>query len=202
MNTALHQRGFTLIELLVAMLMFSVIAVAGYHGLQSVLDTRNHLDAETRKYQALAQFFSRMESQLAQASQRRVHLPDGRVQPALLGYAAEAAGLQEAQLLFTRGGGSDAAGGWVTPQRVGYRLRDRSVELLRWDHLDQAPAGVPRVDAVLRDVREFNVRYLSPLFVWENQWAGVAANGALPKAVEVELVLAGNEKFTRLMVLP
>jgi general secretion pathway protein J len=202
MKPSRNVNGFTLIELLVAMLVFSLLAIAGYHGLQSVLDTRNHLDAETRKYQDLGQFFSRLEGQLAQASRRPAHLRDGREQSAFVGFASDASGLQDAQVLFTRGGGVDATGGWIAPQRVGYRLRNHAVELLRWDHLDQAPNAEPKIDVVLQGVREFELRYLSLSLVWEKQWTGSAANVPLPKAVEVLLLLDSGEKLLRVMDLP
>lgn len=202
MKLARQPKGFTLIELLVAMLVFSLLAIAGYRGLQSVLDTRNHLDAETRKYQDLGQFFSRLEGQLAQASRRSAHLRDGREQSAFVGLASEASGLHDAQLMFTRGGGVDAAGGWVAPQRIGYRLRNHAVELLRWDHPDQAPNAEPKVDVVLQGVREFELRYLSLTMVWEKQWAGSSINVPLPKAVEVSLLLDSGEKFIRVMDMP
>lgn len=194
----MKQAGFTLIELLVAMLIFSVIAITGYRGLQIVLDTRNHLDGETRKYQEMVQFYSRLEGQLAQASTRKSHLADGGEQSALVGYSGEISGLQDAQIIFTRGGGKDATGGWVTPQRVGYRLRNQSVELLRWEHLDQAPNSKPKVDKVLQGVRELNVRYLSTTLLWEKQWT----NAPLPKALEVELILMSGEKVSRVLDLP
>ena len=197
-----NQLGFTLIELLVALMLFSLLAVAGYRGLQSVLDTRAHLDAETRKYQSLAQFFNRLEGQLQQASRRPVRLPDGREQAALVGFATESSGLEEAQLIFTRGGGVDATGSLVTPQRVGYRLRNQAVELLRWDHLDLAPSSKPKVDAVVQGVREFNLRYMALTMTWEKQWSGVASNLAPPKAIEVEVVLNTGEKIKRVFGLP
>lgn len=202
MSRTRNIKGFTLIELLVAMLVFSLLAIAGYRGLQSVLDTRNHLDAETRKYQDLGQFFSRLEGQLAQASRRPAHLRDGREQSAFVGFASEASGLQDAQVLFTRSGGIDAAGGWVAPQRIGYRLRNHTVELLRWEHLDQAPNAEPKVDVVLQGVREFELRYLSLTMVWVKQWAGSSINVPLPKAMEVSLLLDSGEKIMRVMDLP
>lgn len=196
------ENGFTLIELLVALMVFSLLAIAGYRGLQSVLDTRNHLDAETRKYQSLTQFFTRLGGQLEQSRNRPVRLADGREQAALVGFAAEQSALEDAQLFFTRGGGVDATGALVTPQRIGYRLRNQTVELLRWDHLDQAPTNKPKVDAVLQNVREFNLRYLSLAMTWEKQWPSAANNAAPPKGMEVEVVLASGEKIKRVFVLP
>jgi type II secretion system protein J len=129
-------------------------------------------------------------------------LPDGREQSAFVGLAGVTAGLQDAQVLFTRGGGVDAAGGWVAPQRVGYRLRNHAVELLRWEHLDQAPNTEPKVDIVLQGVREFELRYLSLSLVWEKQWAVSSINIPLPKAVELSLLLDSGEKIMRVMDLP
>lgn len=201
-RTLYNTRGFTLIELLVALMVFSLLAVTGYRGLQSVIDTRNHLDVETRKYQTLAQFFTRLEGQLEQASRRPVRLADGREQAALVGFAQEQSALEDAQLIFTRGGGVDATGALVTPQRIGYRLRNQTIELLRWDHLDQAPSSKPKVDAVLQNVREFNLRYLSLAMAWEKQWPSAANNAVPPKGMEVEVVLVSGEKIKRVMVLP
>lgn len=192
-------RGFTLIELLVALLVFSLLALAGYRGLQGVLDARAHLAAETRKWQDTAAFFTRLEGQLAQAARRNVRLPDGRSQAALVGGSGQPDGVV---LRFTRGGAQDAAGRWLTPQRIGYRLREGNIELLRWDHVDLAPQATPRVDAVLHGVREFRLRFLSLSNVWQETWAGAVVNVPLPKAVEVTLLLEGGETVMRVFDLP
>jgi len=57
MKLANRQRGFTLIELLVALVILSLIATAGYRGLNAVLQTRERVAEETRKWQHLAFFF-------------------------------------------------------------------------------------------------------------------------------------------------
>lgn len=194
--------GFTLIELLVAILIFSLLSIAGYRGLQGVLDTRAHLDKETRKYQDISQYFSRLQGQLAQASHRAVHTADGLEQAAFVGVSTGGGQPQEAQLFFTRGGGKDASNGWVTPQRMAYRLRNQSIELLRWDHLDQAPTSKPQVDVVLQGVREFNLRFMSASMVWEKQWLVRSADTTFPKALEVELILISGEKVVRVFDLP
>ncbi|GAB4121697.1 MAG: hypothetical protein Fur0040_01950 [Sideroxydans sp.] len=192
-------RGFTLVELLVALLLFSLLALAGYRGLQGVLDTRAHLAAETRKWQDTEAFFARLAGQLAQAGRRNVRLPDGRLQAALVGGAGQPDGVL---LRFTRSGAQDAAGHWLTPQRIGYRLRDGNIELLRWAHLDLAPDAVPHVDVVLEGVREWRLRFLSLTNVWQDQWAGQVVNVPLPKAVEVTLLLTSGESVTRVFDLP
>ena len=200
-RTTRQQAGFTLIELLVALLVFSLMAMAGYRGLNALLQTRGHLDQETRKYLALSRFFSRMDEQFAQVSNRPVKTTIGMPQAALIGYPVTGSGLEEAQMILTRAGGMNAAGGVLAPQRLGYRLRNNAIQLLRWDVLDQAPGSKPVEDTVLEGVREFNLRYLSQAIVWEKQWAMISAAVPPPKAVEVEVVLLTGEKIVRIFSL-
>lgn len=194
-------RGFTLVELLVALLVFSLLAMAGYRGLNTILQTRAHLDRETRKYQALSRFFARLDGEVAQAINRPVRLPDGTEQAAWIGFPPEAGGLEDARLMFTRAGGTNAEGVLVPPQRVGYRLHKNAVELLRWRVLDRAPNNQPLVDVMLDGVREFNLRYLSSELTWEKQWPLSVVNVPLPKGMEVEVVLMSDERVVRFFAL-
>jgi len=196
-----QHRGFTLIELLVALLVFSLLAMAGYRGLNALLQTRAHLDQETRKYLALSRFFTRLDEQVAQVINRPCRTANGILQSAWVGYPATGSGLEEAQIIFTRAGGMDAVGGVLSPQRVGYRLRNNAIQLLRWDALDQSPSSKPAEDTVLEGVREFNLRYLSRAMVWEKQWATTSSNAPPPKAVEVEVLLLTGEKIVRIFSL-
>ena len=54
------RRGFTLVELLVALAIFSVMSVVAYRGLNAVLETREHLMVDNRKWRELAVFFAQM----------------------------------------------------------------------------------------------------------------------------------------------
>lgn len=201
MSAPRRSGGFTLVELLVALFVFSLLAIAGYRGLNALLQTRAHLEAETRKYQALSRFFTRLDEQLAQVINRPVRLADGLAQAAFAGYPQSGGELAEAQLVFTRAGGLDAAGGVLPPQRLGYRLRNREIQMLRWDVLDQAPNSKPAENTVLQGVREFNLRYLSLALAWETQWATLSPAVPPPKAVEVEVVLESGEKIVRVFSL-
>lgn len=193
--------GFTLIELLVALLVFSLLAMAGYRGLNALLQTRAHLDQETKKYLALSRFFTRLDEQVAQVIKRPVRTANGLEQAAWVGYPATGAGLEVAQLIFTRAGGENAVGVVFAPQRVGYRLRNNAIQMLRWDVLDQAPGSKPLEDTLLEGVREFNLHYLSLAMVWEKQWATTAVTTPPPRALEVEVVLLTGEKIVRIFSL-
>lgn len=193
--------GFTLIELLVALFVFALLAVTAYRGLNAVSETRAHLDRETRKWQSLERFFARLDGETAQVLQRPVRAANGAEVAAWIGVPSATGSVEDAQLVFTRHGGHDASGMALPPQRVGYRLRDDKLELLRWRVLDSAPHNVPDVDVVLEGVSEFKLRYLSSRLVWEPQWPPKAPDATLPKGVEVRLVLKDDEKLTRFFSL-
>ncbi|HLP97888.1 MAG TPA: type II secretion system minor pseudopilin GspJ [Sideroxyarcus sp.] len=193
--------GFTLVELLVALLVFSLLAVMGYRGLTALLQTRTQLDLETRKYETLSRFFVRLDGQVAQAIARPIRLADGTEQAAWVGFPPNGGGLEDARLMFTRAGGVDAEGMPIAPQRLGYRLHDRQVQLLRWNRLDRAPNDKPLVDDVLDGVKEFNLRHLSSASAWTTQWPAAVSEPPLPKGVEVELVLVSGEKVVRFFSL-
>ena len=83
-------RGFTLIELLVALVILTLLAIAGYRGLDAVLQTRERIAQETRKWQHLAFFFSRLEQDVAQAVHRPVRDAGGLTLPEWVGHAVVA----------------------------------------------------------------------------------------------------------------
>ena len=197
-----NAHGFTLIELLVALFVFALLAVTAYRGLNAVTQTRAHLDQQTRKWQALERFFARLDGETAQVLQRPVRTANGAEAPAWAGTPSATGSLEDVQLAFTRNGGFDADGAPLPPQRIGYRLRQDKLELLRWTALDSAPYNAPAVDTVLEGVSEFNLRYLTSRLTWETQWPPLIADAALPRGVEVGLVLKSGEKLTRFFSLP
>lgn len=194
-------KGFTLIELLVALFVFALLAVTAYRGLSAVTQTRAHIDQETRKWQTLERFFARLDGETAQVLLRPVRTANGAEAPAWVGTPSATGSLEDVQLAFTRNGGFDADGTPLSPQRIGYRLRQDKLELLRWTALDSAPYNVPSVDTVLEGVSEFNVRHLTSRLTWEKQWPPPVSDTALPKGVEVELILKSGEKLTRFFAL-
>ena len=147
-------RGFTLIELLVALFVFAILAVTAYRGLDAITQTRAHIDQETRKWQALERFFARLDGEMAQVLPRPVRTANGAIAHALVGSPSATESLEDVQLAFTRSGGFDAGGAPLPPQRVGYRLRQDKLELLRWTALDSAPYNVPTVDTLLEGISE------------------------------------------------
>jgi general secretion pathway protein J len=191
-------RGFTLIELLVALVILTFIAVAGYSGLNTVVQTRDRIAQETRKWQHLTFFFSRLEQDVAQAVYRPVRGTDGFTQAEWIGRVVTME--NEAQLTFTRASMADAA--LQAPQRIGYHLEKNTIQLFRWPFPDQAPNTQPIIYPLLEGVSDFNLHYLSADRIWHRQWP--VANGRnekLPMAVEVQLTLVSGEKIRRIFAL-
>ena len=196
-----HQRGFTLIELLVALVILTLLSVAGYRGLDAVLQTRERVSAETRKWQHLAFFFARMNQDIAQAVQRPVRDEDGAIVRAAWVGNAVTVGENDAELIFTRAGIPDQGAALQAPQRIAYRLEQGSIVMLRWPSLDQQPRVKPVRYPVLEGVRDFKLRYLDKDGVWQLQWQYPTDLTKLPLATEVTLTLASGEVITRLFAL-
>lgn len=195
------QRGFTLIELLVALVILALLSVAGYRGLDAVLQARERVAIETRKWQHLSFFFARMNQDIAQAVRRPVRDEGGAIVRAAWVGTAVKLGEDDAELIFTRAGIPDQGGALQAPQRIGYRLEQGAIVLLRWPALDQPPRVRPVRYPVLEGVREFRLRYLDKDGIWQLQWQYPADVTRLPVAAEVTLVLASGEVITRVFAL-
>jgi len=195
------QLGFTLIELLVALVILTLLSVAGYRGLDAVLQTRERVATETRKWQHLAFFFARLNQDIAQAVQRPVRDEDGTTERAAWLGNSVAVGENDAELIFTRAGIPDQGLALQSPQRIGYRLEQGSIVMLRWPALDQAPRVKPVRYPVLEGVREFKLRYLDRDGIWQLQWLYPTDPKKLPVAVEVTLTLVSDEIITRIFAL-
>lgn len=197
MKISNHQSGFTLIELLVSLVILALLSVAGYRSLDAVIQTRERVTAETRKWQRLTFFFARLEQDIAQAVHRSVRDSTGLVQPEWAGHAV-VVGEDDAELIFTRAGITDQGAAMRSPQRIGYRLERGNIILLRWTALDQPERAKPVRHLLLEGVREFKWRYLDSNGNWLTQWPQAANMSGLPQAAEVSLTLTSGDKLTRI----
>lgn len=175
------ERGFTLIELLVSLVILALLSIAGYRSLDAVLQTRTRVAAETRKWQHLTFFFSRLEQDIAQTVHRSVRDSGGLPQPEWIGHAV-VVGEDDAELTFTRAGIADQGLALQPPQRLAYRLEQGNIVLLRWQALDMPERIRPVRYTVLEGVSEFRVRYLDSLGNWQTQWPMVIATAVAPTA--------------------
>jgi general secretion pathway protein J len=198
--------GFTLLEVLVAIGIFALFSAMAYGGLIRVLDTRDRLDAEREYWRGLTMSFLQIEDDLAEARGRSIRGPDGGTRPAFIGQAVDNRALGDPSLEFTRSGLMVIGDGARSDlQRVGYRLRDGTLERLVWPALDQPPVSEPRASALLEHVNEMRVRFYQSPGGWVDSWPPNAQTGIsiqtnlLPAAVELTLKIEGRGEIVRVL---
>lgn len=194
------QRAFTLIELLVALAIFALLSAFAYRGLGVLLDSREALDRDSRKWRDLALFVGRFERDVQALVDRPALGPSGTPQGPVSSII-DLGGATATGLALTRAGAALYANALSAPQRIGYRLAEGRVERLSWTGLDAGPRAVPAATPVLEDVRALAFRFLDRNLEWRRDWALPAMQGA-PLAVEMTVDLAGGERIVRLVDIP
>jgi len=192
-------KAFTLVELLVALAIFAILAGFAYRGLQGMLDSREALNRETRKWRDVALFVGRIDRDLSAV------LPTQAAPGVIARRSAPVTSVVETitlsdGLALTRSGNTLQENVLAAPQRVAYRLRDGAVERLTWTSVDPAPREEPAAVTVLGSVSALGFRFMVEGGEWRTNW-GVTER-TLPAAVEVTLKLASGETIVRLIDLP
>jgi general secretion pathway protein J len=203
-----RSRGFTLIEVLIAVTIFAVMSAFAYRALTSILNARERVAQETQKWRGVATFFARLEADLTNAVGRDIRNSNDLTESALIGnltFNKET----EGQLMFTRMGLPGASGSLAAPQRLGYRVKQGTIEELVWPVLDQGQRTAPAVYPLLSGVNSLKLRYFNASNAWQDTWPvvnfGASAGAAapkLPRAIEVVLTLDSGEAITRILLLP
>jgi len=194
------QAAFTLVELLVALAIFALLSAFAYRGLASLLETREALDREARKWRDLALFVGRFERDVQAAVNRPALGPSGNALGAVT-TVLDLGGGSARGLALTRAGASLHASELAAPQRVGYRHAEGRVERLAWPALDSGPRAEVAATPVLQDVRALAFRFLDAGLEWRSDWLAPAAQ-PLPLAVEMTVELASGERVVRVVDIP
>ncbi|HET9764595.1 MAG TPA: type II secretion system minor pseudopilin GspJ [Casimicrobiaceae bacterium] len=196
-SDARHQaRGFTLLEVLLAIAIVALIAVLGYRALAALTDSESRLAGEATRWRTLDLFFARLEGDLRQAIPRPARLSDTR-EPAWVGIA-DATG--NAMLAFSRAGPEFGLEPGSAGQRLAYRFRDGTVEVLYWATYDR-PRGIdPAAYTLVDGVANFRLAYLTKDGAWIDAWPR-SGESELPRAVKVDLTLVSGETIERWLAL-
>jgi general secretion pathway protein J len=193
--------GFTLVELLVALGIFALMSGFAYRGLTAMLESRDALQKESRKWRDVALLVGRFERDLGAALPRRSIDASG-TPLAPLSSAIETPTTPQG-LALTRSGNALQESALSAPQRVAWRLQDGRIERLAWAGVDRAPREEPVATTILAPVDALAFRFLDPKNdEWRPTWGLPGTDEGLPAAVEMTLTLASGERIVRLVDLP
>ncbi len=189
-------RGFTLVELLIALAIMSLLSLLGYRAVASLADTEGRLAAEAERWRALDFFFAHLESDCRQAVPRRARVGND-LQPA---FSATTDARGDALLVFSRAGAEFVLEPGSAGQRIGYRLREGSIEILYWSAYDLPDGATPAAYALVAGVAKLELAYLDSRGAWRDRWP-IFDEPALPRAVRAEVELADGKRLQRIMAL-
>jgi len=189
-------RGFTLVELLIALAILALVATLAYRGIASLTTSEAELSRESRRWRELDALFSRLEADMRAALPRSARTSDG-TEPAWIGSPRSDG---NAELRLSRAGPEFAAEPGSAGQRIGYRWREGTIEILYWPRLDQPSLATPQAYVLASDIAAFRVDYLDASGAWNPRWP-IAGEEPLPRGVRVTLRLADGASLERVLVL-
>ncbi|QEP44364.1 type II secretion system protein GspJ [Ectothiorhodospiraceae bacterium BW-2] len=192
----LPSRGFTLVELLIAMVIFSIVSMMAYGGLNAVLRAEEQLSQNSTRLKNIQRALFLVGEDITQLVGRQVRDSYGDSQPAL--FASE---LGLLPLEFTRSG-------WLNPaelkrsrlQRIGYTIEEETLVRYHWTHLDREQSIEPFRSALLQGVVSMSTRFLDKERQWQDHWPplGDETQTALPLGVELRVELKPEGEVRRL----
>jgi general secretion pathway protein J len=167
-----------------------------------MLESREALAKESRKWRDVALFVGRVERDLAAVLPRRATGASGTPLAPLSSAVDAIPG--PPGLALSRSGNMLSGNASAAPQRVAYRMKEGRVERLAWAGIDAAPRDEPAGTPVLPGATALAFRFMDPKsHEWRADWGlPGSAEDRLPAAVEMTLTLAGGERIVRLFDLP
>jgi general secretion pathway protein J len=198
-------RGFTLVELLIALLIFGVLSMLAYGGLDSVMKSRDRTESELHRLRQLQITFSQMQRDIEQLAARDGHdALGGRLLRLSAGQPTDV----DTLLQYTKTGFRNPAQQTRSYlQRVAWRLDDGKLYRLSWPYVDRAFDDQATSTLVIDHIREVKIRFMDNKNEWHDLWPlpeALASTNALsqPLAIEVTLTLEQWGDVVRLFKVP
>ena len=183
--------GFTLLELLIASIIFAIMAIMAYGGLNNVLDNSKASQQALKRLQQIQRSVAVLNRDISQIIERDIRDEYGNAQSYL------SAGNNIDNLIeFTRGGRVNPANLLRSSLlRVAYRFEDEQLIRLQWPQLDRAQGIEPKQTHLIDNIEKVTLRFLDGNNEWQEQWPplnAVANNNQAPvsnKPAAIEIVL-------------
>lgn len=194
----IRQAGFTLLEVLLALVIFAILSLSAYAVLQGVMRNDEVSQAKITRLSELQRGFATLSRDFTQILPRTTRV-NGEATTILFQAERFQQGSDDWAVMFVRAG-------WLNPggqlhrselQKVGYRLRQHTLERLTYLYPDAVTGTEPTITPLLNHVSAFTLRFYKN-DAWLTQWMTPAV---LPAAVEVTLTLDDYGTIRRLFLL-
>ncbi len=187
---SIKQQGFTLLELLIASIIFAIMAVMAYGGLDNVMSNSESAQQALKRLQQIQQSVSVLNRDFSQIVPRPVRDEFGNLQPFL------SAGNNIDNLIeLSRGGRVNPANLLRSSLlRIAYQFDDEKLVRLQWPQMDRAQETEAKTTVLLDNLDEVTIRFLDQNAEWQEQWpplnaTSVAGSDNTTELVGIEIVL-------------
>jgi len=193
------QSGFTLLEILVAVFILGIISVLMLRGLESAINTKNHLEKNSIRLQNLEFSLALLNSDVQNMVNQPIITADN------VEIAAVFLHPDNSQMLeFTRGGvANPLAAPRTTLLRVGYSWEGGKLIRTTWSSLNRTADTQMFTRVLLSAVTSLQWRLLGTGSGWTQAWPSAAMfpGMAVPRAVELTMRVDGWGEITRIFVV-
>ena len=187
---SIKQQGFTLLELLIASIIFAIMAVMAYGGLDNVMSNSESAQQALKRLQQIQQSVSVLNRDFSQIVPRPIRDEFGTPQPFLT------AGNNIDNLIeLSRGGRVNPANLLRSSLlRIAYQFDDEKLVRLQWPQMDRAQETEAKTTVLLDNLDEVTIRFLDQNAEWQEQWpplnaTSVAGSDNTTELVGIEIVL-------------
>ena len=202
--TISKQQGFTLLELLIASIIFAIMAIMAYGGLDNDISNSQSSKQALKRLQQVQQTVSVLNRDFRQIIPRPIRDEFGNTQPYL------SAGNNIDYLVEFSRGGRVNPGGLLrsTLLRVAYQFDEETLVRLQWPQLDRTQEQEPKKTTLIDNLEAATIRFMDPAGEWQEQWPplnaapvnapGTAVATIYPLAIEIILQLKDWGEIRRL----